>query len=119
MTEMNAPTSGTANDWPTATQSRDSSASLRISGVDRPLGGERSFVCGPRLATGNIVSQFRKLVQKARSSKPEQHRHHHEVACAERSIEPVGNAHAGRKLDQSIANTVFDQRQALFGPGLV
>ena len=26
---------------------------------------------------------------------------------------------AGRKLDQSIANAVFDPRQALFGPGLV
>src|SRR5215217_3938177 len=74
---------------------------------------------GPRFAARNIVSQFRELVQKARGSQPEQHRHHHEVARAERSFEPVGIAQAGRKLDQSLADAVFDQRQALFGPGLV
>src|SRR5271166_382083 len=90
-----------------------------MTGVDRPLGGESPFVCGPRFAAGNIGGQFRKLVQKARRSKPEQHRHHHEVARAEVPIEPVGIAQPGRKLDQSIANAAFDQRQALFGPWLV
>lgn len=103
----------------TATEYGTSSASLRMTGVDRPLGGESPFVCGPRFAAGNIGSQFRKLVEKARRSKPEQHRRHHEVARAERPIEPVGIAQAGRELDQSIANAVFDQRQALFGPWLV
>jgi len=54
-----------------------SSPSLRMTGVDRALRGESPFVCGPRFAAGNIGGQFRKLVQKAGRSKPEQHRHHH------------------------------------------
>jgi hypothetical protein len=37
-----------------------------MTGIDRPLGGESAFACGPRFAAGNIGSQFRKLVQKAR-----------------------------------------------------
>ena len=92
---------------------------LRIPGVDRQLGGEGPFVCGPRFAAGDVGGQVRELVQKARRSEPEQHRHHHQVARAEGPIEPVGIAQAGRELDQSIANAVLDQRQALFGPGLV
>jgi hypothetical protein len=35
-----------------------------MTGVNRPLGGESPFVCGPRFAAGNIGSQFRKLVHK-------------------------------------------------------
>jgi tetratricopeptide (TPR) repeat protein len=85
----------------------------------RSLGSESSLVRGSRFATGNVGGQFGKLVQKARRSEPEQHRHHHQIARAERPIEPVGVAQAGRKLDESIANAVFDQRQALFGPRLV
>src|SRR3954454_22599316 len=89
------------------------SAGLWIPGVDRQLGGEGPFVRGPRFAAGNVGGQFRELVQKARRSQPEQHRHHHQIARAERPIEPVGITQASRELDQSIANTVLDQRQAL------
>ena len=93
--------------------------SARLRGVDRQLGGESPLVRGPRFAARDVGGQCRELVQEARRSQPEQHRHHHQVARAERPIEPVGIAQAGRELGQPIANAVLDQRQARFGPGLV
>jgi hypothetical protein len=42
-----------------------------------------------------------------------QHRHHHQVARAERTIEPVGIAQATGKLRQPVADAILDQGQAL------
>jgi len=50
---------------------------------------------------------------------PEQHRHHHPVARAERTIEPVSIAQATGKLVRPVADAILDQRQALVIPGLV
>ena len=45
--------------------------------------------------------------------------HHHEVARAERVIEPVGVAKATGKFAQPVADAILDERQALLGPRLV
>ena len=41
------------------------------------------------------------------------HRHHHQVARAERAIEPVGTPEATGKLAQPVADAILDQRHAL------
>ncbi len=45
--------------------------------------------------------------------------HHHQVARAERAIEPVGIAKATGKFAQPVTDAILDERQALLGPGLV
>src|SRR4051812_24371256 len=100
-----------------ATECRTPSAGWGSPGVDRPLGRERPLVRGPCFAAGHIVRQVGELVQEARGSQPEQHRHHHEVARAERPIEPVGVVQAGGELVEPTADAVLDQRQALLRPG--
>src|SRR6185312_10652430 len=105
-----------AGDGPAADAYGTSSA-LWLTGVDRPLGGERARVCGPRLAAGDVGRQRRELVEEPRRSQPKQHRHHHQVARAEPPVEPVGVAEAGGELDQPVADAILDERQALVGPG--
>src|SRR5262245_23042363 len=96
-----------------------SSAGRRLAGVNRQLGGESPFVGRPRFTAGEISGQVWVFVENARRFDPEQHRHHHQIARTERTIEPVGIAEAGRKLFQPVANAILDQRQALRMPGLV
>ena len=47
------------------------------------------------------------------------HRHHHQVARAERAIEPAGTPKAAGKLAQPVTDAIRNQRHALRGPGLV
>src|SRR5262249_13819202 len=51
---------------------------------------ESPLVGRPRFAADDIGGQVRIFVQNARSFQPEQHRHHHQITGAERSIEPIG-----------------------------
>src|SRR3954465_10717421 len=91
----------------------------RLAGVDRVLSFESPLVRGPGLAAGHISRQVRVLVQQARRSRPEEHRHHEEVAGAERAIEPGGITQAAGKLVEAAAYAIFYQRKALRGPRLV
>jgi len=69
-----------------------------LAGVLCQLRRERPLVGGARLAAGDIGRQRRKISQDAGRSQPQQHRHHHQVARAEGTVEPVGVAEASRKL---------------------
>jgi hypothetical protein len=83
------------------------------------LSGESPLVGGPRFAAGDIGGEVRVFVQQARCSQSEQHAYHHEVARAERTIEPFGIAEADGKVAQPVTDAIQDERQALLGPGLV
>src|SRR3984885_8815506 len=70
-------------------------------------------------SAGDIRGEIRIFVQHTRCFQPEQHRHHHQVARAECTIEPVGIAKATGKFAQPVTDAVLDERQALLVPGLV
>ena len=63
-------------------------------GVDRQLRGESPLVGGPRFAARDIGGEVGIFVEQARRPQPQQHRHHHQVAGAERAVQPVGVAQA-------------------------
>jgi hypothetical protein len=82
----------------TSNTGQTQSAGLWFAGAKRQLSVEGSLVGGPRFAAGAIRGKVWKFVQNARSSEPEQHRYHHQVASAERSIEPLSITQANGKL---------------------
>src|SRR3546814_12079154 len=61
-----------------------------LAAVNHQLGVKSPPVSGPRFAASEISSEVRIFIQNTRRSQPEQHRHHHQIARAERAIEPVG-----------------------------
>jgi hypothetical protein len=71
---------------------------------------ESTLVGGPRFAAGDVGGEVRIFVQHSRCFQPEQHRHHHQVARAERTIEPVGIAKAIGKFVQPITDAILDER---------
>src|SRR5215212_10287292 len=99
------------------TSSRTSSAGRWFACVDRQLSVEGTLVGGPRFAAGYIGGEVRIFVQHTRRFQPEQHRHHHQVARAERAIEPVGIAKATGKLDQPVTDAILDERHASYPLG--
>ena len=88
-------------------------------GENRQLSVESTPVGRPRFAAGDIGGEVRIFVQHTRCFQPEQHRHHHQVARAERTIEPVCIAKATGKFAQPVTDALLDERQALLVPGLV
>jgi hypothetical protein len=82
----------------------------------RDNGSRQSSVSGRRRQNSGRVDG---VVQYTRSFQPEEHRHHHQVARAERAIQPVGSGKATGKLAQPVTDAIHDERHALRGPGLV
>ena len=80
----------------------------RTGGEDRQLGGEGALEGGPRLAAGDIGGRGSDIPPAGPIPQPAQHRHHHQVARAERAVEPVGIAEPAGKLAQPVADAVLD-----------
>src|SRR3984885_7166067 len=95
------------------------SAGRWLASENRQLSVESTHVGGPRFAAGDIGGEVRILVQHTRCFQPEQHRHHHQVARTECTIEPVGIAKATGKFAQPLTDAILDHGQALREPGLV
>ena len=98
---------------------QDTCRALPLAGVHRQLRGESALVSGARFAARDVGGQVRELIKQARRLQPLQHVHHHQVAGAERPVEPVGLAEASGELLQRTALAIRDLRQTLLGPGLV
>jgi hypothetical protein len=77
------------------------------------------LIARPPLAASDIGGEVGIFVEDTRHLDPLQHFHHHQVAGAERAVEPVGIAETCGKLAEPATDTVLDQRQAIRGPGLV
>ncbi len=73
------------------------------------LGIESPLVGGPYLAAGDIGGEVRICIQKTGGLQPEQHRHHHQVAGTERTVEPVGIPKATGKLVQPVTDAILDK----------
>lgn len=73
----------------------------------------------PPLAACNVSGEKRKFVQKPGRPEPQQCVHHHQVARAERSVEPLGIAEPTGKIAQACADAIPDQRHAFGRPRLV
>ena len=71
-------------------------------GVCRQLRGECPLIGEPCVGGGDLRGKLRKFVQNARWSEPQQHRHHHRVARAPRSIEP----RCRRRVPRALAGSV-------------
>ena len=78
---------------------------------NRQLSRESTLEGGARFAAGDIGGEVRIFVQYSRWLGPEQHTHHHEVACAERAIEPVGIAKTAGKLAKRFACAIVEQSE--------
>ena len=113
------PSTGQAMKGSSEPRAGPSSAGRWLASENRQLSVESTLVGGPRFAAGDIGGEVRIFVQHTRCFQPEQHRHHHQVARAERTIEPVGIAKATGKFAQPVTDAILDDRQALLVPGLV
>src|SRR5260370_16224322 len=91
---------------------RPSSAG-RCGGENRQLSIESTPEGRPRFAAGYIGGEVRILEQYIRSVPPAQPGHHQKGTAAERTIEPVGTAHATGKFAQPVTNPILDDMQAL------
>ena len=69
---------------------------------------ERPLVSGPRFGASDIAAEIRIAIQQAGTFQPLQHMHHHQVAGAERTIEPVSITEAIGQLLQPVANATLD-----------
>src|SRR5690606_1375755 len=72
-------------------------------GEDRQLSFERALEGRPRLAARDIGCEVWMLAEQVRSAQPAKHRHHQEVARAERALEPLAIAQAAGELAQAHA----------------
>src|SRR5690606_4604919 len=85
--------------------------------IDRQLRCEGALVGGACLTAGEIGGKIWVVLQHPRRPQPEQHRYHHQVAGAERAIEPVGIAETLGKVAQPGPDAPLDERTPLFVPG--
>jgi len=84
----------------------------RRASENRQLGVESTLEGRPRFAAGDIGGEVRIVLQHTRSVQPAQHRHHQQVAGAERAVEPVGIAEPAGKLAQPGMGALFEGRDA-------
>jgi RNA polymerase sigma-70 factor, ECF subfamily len=73
----------------------------------------------PRFAAGDIGAEVWMVVEQARSVQPAQHRHHHQVAGAERPVEPVGTPEPAGEVAEPVTDAIVEDAQALLVPALV
>jgi len=73
----------------------------------------------PRLSAEDVGSEVWILIEQAGRPQPEQRVHHHEVAGAERPIEPLGTPQPIGKLAEPGADAIPDQSHALRRPAPV
>src|SRR6185437_336548 len=83
----------------------------------RQLGREGALVSGSRFSARHVGGELRISLQDPRWPQSKQYRHHHEVARAERTVDPFAVSEACGKLVQPVAEAFLHKGQPCLIPG--